>query len=105
MVSCAGADEFDAELVRMICADARPQGAGFEEQVLASSIGGKWPGRAQATVPGSYGLARGAPLADLRAGFTLSVIVRPTFLGLSEQTILGNWRGDLEAGYALVLRD
>ena len=53
-VSGAGADTFDAQLVRLIHGDTQPAGPGFQEIEVPSTVDGTHPLLGQLTHHGSY---------------------------------------------------
>ncbi|MGI9328309.1 MAG: N,N-dimethylformamidase beta subunit family domain-containing protein, partial [Pseudomonadales bacterium] len=61
MVSAEFEGNFDADLVRVVCGDARPSGTGFDLRSVASDCSGRYPARHQDTHPGSYGLISQLP--------------------------------------------
>src|SRR5262245_16966829 len=101
MVSCeAGAKHYRAELVRLICGDDRPDGAGYKEQPVAHPANRSYPGRRQELHPGSYVLVPPAPALDALTSFTLEVLIWPTTPGQAQQTLLSRWSEAGKAGYA-----
>jgi N,N-dimethylformamidase len=108
-VSCeGGAAEYDAEIQRLICGDDRPAGAGVKTQLIAASVNGSYPGRKQRVNAGSFVfIADGVPVPTGQ-GFTVAVLVHPTWLDKrADQAILacrkndgpkqGGWRLQLDA--------
>lgn len=83
-VSCYEPGEFDAALVRLICGDTRPTGAGFAEAEVDWPMAGKRTGRFQALRTGSY--VRLPALPALPA-LTFTVYAWPTTPGQGEQTL------------------
>ena len=83
-----GALTYRADLRRIIQGDRNPQGPGYKDEPIALDLGGAYPARRQAILPGSYVRIedRGNVLADLES-FTLAVPVLPTLIG-GERTIL-----------------
>lgn len=103
-VSCEGEQRFEAALVRLLCGFADPSGPGFKEVVVDSDLAGTYPGRVQPIETGSY-VRIDDPDGRLAARGILSLraLVWPTLPGSGEQVIMGRWRADLSAGYALML--
>ncbi len=97
-VSSRLAEDFDARLVRIICADPNPDGPGLIEEEVAADFAGRYPSREQTFHPGSYvSIERPATIPsemDLRAEAT----IWPTRLGRDEQVILAV--GDMELAIA-----
>lgn len=80
-VSCeAGALEYDAEIVRLICGDDSPQGPGFKAEPVAASVNGRYPGRRQRVNAGSFGMVEHGVHVPEGAGFTVAALVHPTWL-------------------------
>lgn len=104
-VSCeAGAERYDAAVIRLVCGDDRPDGPGVKEHPVAAAINGSYPGRRQPIDCGSYARVEAAPALDV-ASFTLAALIFPTLPGEREETVAGRWHGDAEggSGFALVL--
>ncbi len=103
--SCEGVAAFDADLVRLRCGYADPAGPGFSEVEVESGLSGPYAGRFQPIHPGSHvrvvdvDRALSAPPDPL----TLRVTAWPTLSGRGEQVLMGCWRADEAAGYALML--
>lgn len=89
-VSCeAGATEFDAEILRLICGDDSPHGPGFKAQPVAASVNGRYPGRKQRTNAGSFGIIDGGVEMAAGARFSVTVFVQPTWLAKrAEQAVI-----------------
>ena len=104
-VCCHEGGDYQAELVRVIGGDDTPGGIGVVEEVVAGPFAGAHDGRYQAIHRGSYGMVDGqAALVEL-ASFTLQAMIYPTLPGLRRQVVMGRWRDDMEAGFALLLDD
>lgn len=102
-VSCEQPVAYDVDIVRLICADGWPDGAGFDEQLARPAIAQGRSGRRQHTPIGSYAVAEHRALVAARTRFTLSAIIRPTTLGPVRQAIAGAWKEDSQAGFLLGL--
>jgi N,N-dimethylformamidase len=101
-VSCeAGATRFRARIVRLICGDDSPEGPGYKEQPVASSIEGDYPGRRQVIHAGSSVIVPATPVLDQVESFVVSANIWPTTPGRGEQLLIGRRQGD--AGFALVV--
>ncbi|MDA1074083.1 MAG: N,N-dimethylformamidase [Proteobacteria bacterium] len=86
-VSCEAPGEFQAQLVRLICADNRPHGTGFVEQELDASLNGRYPARYQGLHPGSYALL---PALDAMTDVTVVLGVYPTTPTAQGQCMVGH---------------
>ena len=94
MVSCEppakqapGGEEatFNAELVRLICGDERRRGAGYQEEVVPSSLRGAYPARKQPIRPGSYATLQALPAFS---ALSFSCHLMPTTPHRPRQTVL-----------------
>jgi len=106
-VSCEeGAAEYDAEILRLICGDDSPHGAGFKAHSVAGSINGRYPGRKQRVNAGSFGyVAQGVPIEN-HAQFVVGLSAYPTWREeKSEQTLIAARAVDRpgQPGWAMTL--
>jgi len=85
MVSCEAGDTFRADLVRLICGDTRHRGAGYQEELIESSLSGTHPARFQPLEPGSYATLEGLPAFN---ALTFTCNVMPTTPHRPRQTVL-----------------
>ncbi len=92
MISTRLEGSYAADLVRVVCGDRRPGGAGFEEHRIESPFAGHYPARYQAINHGSYGIAEPVGDADAANGFTLEAAIFPTTPGRPRQGLIGTWR-------------
>lgn len=53
-VSSTSSEPFEAQLIKIVCADPNPDGPGIVHEEIASSIDGAYPSRLQDNDPGSY---------------------------------------------------
>ena len=105
-VSCEAEARFEAELVRLQCGYADPAGPGFKELVVESELAGTYPGRAQHIEAGSYvRIEDAAGTLVAPESLSLRALIWPTLPARGDQVIMGRWRADLSAGYALLLDD
>jgi N,N-dimethylformamidase len=91
-VSCeAGAPEYDAEILRLICGDDSPHGPGFKAEPVVASVNGRYPGRKQRVNIGSFGYVPRGVHIPVGAGFTVAALVSPTWLAKqADQAILAS---------------
>lgn len=85
MVNCDHPD-YSSQLVRLIHGDTSPAGPGFRQEVVASAVDGRRPGKRESIRTGS------SAVIDLPEGltsqaFTFSVFVQPWLPGEGEQVI------------------
>ena len=93
---------YQADIVRLIHGDPNPQGPGFKEEVISTTISGEYPGRPQVIHTGSHVIVPDTPALRLQHGFTLQAWIYPTTPQKGVQGILTKW-SDAEGGYGLVL--
>lgn len=101
-VSCEH-PSYHADIVRVICGDSNPDGPGIKEQIIESSVAGRYVGRKQAIHSGSYITVEDrSPLHELRS-FTVQAFIWPTTPGKGRQGIISKWSADNSAGFALII--
>jgi N,N-dimethylformamidase len=101
-ISCeAGAAEFRANIVRLICGDDSLKGAGYKERPVESAVNGSYPGRRQPICAGSSIRVPPAPALDRLTSFAVSANIWPTTPGKGEQLLVGRRQG--ASGFALVI--
>ena len=105
MVSCEAADTFRADIVRLIHGDENPQGPGFKEDVLDTSVNGEYPGRYQAIHAGSHVLVQDGDRLNSGDGFTLHAFIMPTTPGKGAQGLLTKWSEERKAGHGLFINE
>src|SRR6185312_1203568 len=79
-ISSAGGRRFRLRVVRHLCAAPNPDGPGYHEVPMPSSIDGEHQGEAQGAWLGSFGHAP-ALEADLSGGVSLTATIWPTTPG------------------------
>ncbi|MEQ8387652.1 MAG: LamG-like jellyroll fold domain-containing protein [Alphaproteobacteria bacterium] len=99
------APAFDMALVRLRHGDPNPAGPGFRETVIAHPDNGRYPGRFQPIVTGSYGRVPDAPDLSPAAGLTLGAWICPTTPDKGLQAIISKWTGPGAAGWGLFLEN
>src|SRR5262249_25677017 len=98
-VSCeAGRGRSRARIARLICGDDSPEGPGYKDRPVESTIEGDYPGRRQAIRAGSAILVPPAPVLDRIDGFVIRANIWPTTPRKGEQLLIGRCRE--EAGFA-----
>ena len=102
MVSSLAAEAFDAQLVRIVCGDISPDGAGFQEIEVAHPINGRYQGEAQPIVSGSYAVVEPHPFLRSLDSVAVGVSAWPTRPSTGRrQTLLSSW--DQGSGFAIAL--
>ena len=103
MVSCeAGIDRYQADIVRLISGDRQPDGPGYRDELLPTSVSGEYPGRTQETYCGSYAVVPHGPAFDGLSDLSLQAAIFPTLPGLGRGFAL--WT-DPTVGLVLELGD
>ena len=102
MISSLAAEPFDAQLVRIVCGDISPEGAGFQEIEVSHPINGRYQGEAQPIVSGSYAVVEPHPFLRSLDSVAVGVSAWPTRpTSGRRQTLLSTW--DQGSGFALAL--
>ena len=83
MVSSLDEDDFQAQLVRLVCGDVSPGGHGFAEEQVASAADGTYAGRYQPLRSGSCAIVAPHPLLAVLRSVRVDVAVWPTAIALS----------------------
>ena len=91
-----------AQLVQLIHGDEHPDGPGFVERPVASTIDREWPASKQYIQKGNF-LHVADPQRRLAptGPFTLHAYIFPTLPGEGRQVLLGRWSVDATSGFAL----
>jgi N,N-dimethylformamidase beta subunit-like protein len=102
-----GPRRYRAEVVRLVCGDTGPGGAGLQTVRLPTSIDGEHDGTPQAIDAGSYVIVERPEAFGALARFTLQAFIHPTRVPMrpspERQVIMGTWAEDRAAGFALML--
>lgn len=98
------ADSHRAEIVRLLHGDDRPGAPGLKEESVATSVDGKYPGRAARYPTGSCVVVPDAPELRL-ASFTLSAWIFATTPGKRPQGLVTKWSSGDDIGFGLVIND
>jgi len=95
-------DTYKAGVVRLIHGDENPEGPGYKDQKIPTSLDGEYAGKSQPIRNGSYVVVDDHPDLNVTGSLSLQAWVYPTTPALREQTILGKWSAD-GSGYRLVI--
>ncbi len=102
-VSSIVPEPFEAQLIKIICADPNPDGPGIVHEVIASSIDGTYPSRPQDYDLGSYIRVPVTRDIDPLTSFTIAATVWPTMPGSGRQGLISCLGEDGNDGFALCL--
>ena len=104
MVNCEH-PTYQADIVRLICADATPAGPGFKEKPVRTPVSKRHKGRPQAIHAGSYALVESRPVLETLGSFTVQAMIWPTTPGKGAQGIVTKWDRRGRKGFALMIDD
>ena len=93
---------YQADIVRLIHGDTNPDGPGYKEEEIETTVSGTYPGRHQAVHAGSYICVPHDARFDI-SSFTLMALVFPTTPTKGIQGIITKWSGPEETGYGLFI--
>ncbi len=102
MVSC-DEPEYQMDVVRLIHGHPSLAGPGFKEEVLQTSISGRYPGRSQEIHAGSYGVIADNERLQLCEAFTIQAWIYPTAVKKGLQGVVTKWSPREESGYGLFI--
>ena len=105
MVSCEGAEHFDANIVRIAGARMGPHAPPLRETPVDTPAKGTYPARVQTIAAGSYGVVPASQPVDRLESFTILVHVWPTLPGDGAQALIGTWCEQTRRGFGLALDD
>ena len=103
MVSCEGPKSYRADVVRIICGDENPEGPGYKEKLIKTSVSGRYKGRKQAVNAGSYAVVPAGPQFERLSSFTVQAMIWPTTPRKGEQVLIGNWHERGKRGFELII--
>jgi len=103
MVSCVGAGQYRAEIVRLINPQAELEATPFRTEPVDTPASRSHPGREQTIHVGSYGVIDSHPAIAGLTSFTLQAWVWPTTPGRRRQALLGTWSESEQRGFGLGL--
>ena len=96
--------KYRADPVRLIHGDTNPDGPGFKEREIVSSISGEYSGRRQEIYSGSYIRIPSSALLEELLNFTVSAWIFPTTPRRGVQGLMGAWSANpVPQGFALMI--
>jgi len=102
-----GPRRYRAEVVRLVCGDTGPAGAGPRTVRLPTPIEGEHDGVPQLIDAGSYAIVERPEAFAGLTRFTLQAFIQPTRVPIrpepARQAIMGTWAEDRAGGFALLL--
>ena len=101
MVSSDTGAGYEAEIVRLICGDVNPQGPGYKEERVKTSVSGRYRGRRQEISAGSHVVVPGSPALT---SLSVAAMIWPTLPGDGvPQSLLANFSDEERRGFVLRL--
>ena len=104
-------EKYKMDIVRLINGDTNPEGPGFKEKVIRTSINGDYKGVNQPLMAGSYILVPDNEKLSTD-NLTISAFIYPTTpivdlegVPVGEQAILSKWDARKKSGYGLFIND
>ncbi|MXX31983.1 MAG: LamG domain-containing protein, partial [Chloroflexi bacterium] len=102
MVSCEpGVDRYRADIVRLISGDRQPDGPGYRDELLPTSVSGEYPARTQETYCGSYAVVPDAPAFRALGDLSLQATIFPTLPAVRRACLISKMDVDAGRGFAL----
>lgn len=102
MISCE-MSSYQADIVRLICGDTNPEGPGYKEELVETSVSKSYRGRYQEIHAGSYAVVAHNTVLDRLESFSVQAMIWPTTPAKGEQGLLGTWDETRKSGFALVV--
>ena len=103
MVSCEGAAQYRADIVRVRSARVGPEAPPYREEVVETAVNGVYGARAQPIHAGSWVVVEPSPALHRPRSFTLQAWVWPTMPADRPQALLGTWSEATRRGFGLML--
>jgi N,N-dimethylformamidase len=98
-VSCLGIASYRADIVRLRAPETGPEGQGYRDEEVVTSVSGTYRGRVQPLRLGSY--VRLPALALAPESFTVQILAWPTRLASGAQALFGNLSSGTRLGFEL----
>lgn len=102
MVSCDLPD-YEADIVRLVCGDTNPEGPGYKEDLIESSVSGRYEGRRQEIHAGSYAIVPSSTVLGRLESFSVQAMIWPTTPAKDGQGLVAKWNEEEESGFALIV--
>jgi N,N-dimethylformamidase beta subunit-like protein len=104
MIGVAGEARYRADIVKLTSGDWHPEGAGFKEEHIATTVSREYQGREQEIHAGSFAIVADDPSFAVDS-FSLQAMIWPTTPLKGRQTILAKWSVAKNCGFALAIGD
>lgn len=104
MISVKGAEHYSAKIVRLISGNADPNGPGFQEEVLTTSVDREYAGRFQPIHAGSHILVDDPHgLLNFASAVSVHAFIMPTTATKGTQSIIARWDPKRHQGWAFLI--
>jgi N,N-dimethylformamidase len=101
-VSCDGAPEFDARIVRLLSPEAGHNSPPYRSDPVETPANGTYPARVQPLRNGSWAMVAAHPAITSLRSFSLQAMIWPTLLQ-GRQAIIGTWNDATGTGFGLTV--
>ena len=102
MVNCE-LSSYQADIVRLVCGDTNPDGPGYKEDPIKTSVSQRYKGRRQTIYAGSYGIVESCALMEDLQSFSVQTMIWPTTPAKGEQGLLTKWNERNGSGFGLII--
>ncbi|EGH00116.1 Large subunit of N2CN-dimethylformamidase [gamma proteobacterium IMCC2047] len=104
-------ESYQADIVRLIHGDTNPEGPGYKEELIHTSVSDMYPGKHQAMHIGGYIMVPHDERFNLNS-FTMCAFIYPTTpvvdkdgIPVGVQSILSKWDAEQETGYGMFINE
>ena len=101
MVSCEKRGPYQARVVQIIHGDTNPEGPGYKERAVTSSVDGTYQGRKQEIQAGSFAAVPASEPLERLTSFSVQAMIWPTTPDKPGQTLISRWSANSSAGFCL----
>ena len=102
-ISSTASEPYQAQLVRVICADPNPAGPGIKEKEISADFAASYPSRTQPVHLGSYARIEDSEVMHGFSSFTVAATIWPTTPAKGRQSIISKYNSQNQAGFALFI--
>ncbi|HEY2618667.1 MAG TPA: LamG-like jellyroll fold domain-containing protein, partial [Acetobacteraceae bacterium] len=104
-VSCDGAAQYNARIVRLLSPEAGPDAPPFRTEPVDTRANSAYPARTQALRAGSWAMVPAHQLIGALRSFSIAALVWPTLPTDGRQAIAGTWSDSAGIGFGLMVND
>ena len=104
MVSCEDVGStFRADIVRLVCGDDDPSGAGLKTEICDVAANGDYPARRQSTWAGSHAIVADHTIFHSLSSFSVAAMIWPTTPAQGRQGLVTRWCEQEQEGFGLFI--